>query len=119
MHRRAVGRCLRRLGLLASAQRNEVAVALEHAIDLGRIGSAVERALALLGDHEHGRQTILKRCGMDRHSQLLKGLGHEDFRRVRLAVVCFTQVANIATVIGKPDGNLGVLLASVMPSHFA
>jgi hypothetical protein len=67
------------LRLFARAQRNEVAIALEGALDLGLIGHAVDFAPALLGYDERGRQAILKRRGVDRQARLLERLGYEDF----------------------------------------
>lgn len=95
--------------LLARAQRHEVPIAVEHPLDLGGISLAVDFALALLGDHEDGRQAVLKRPGIDRHAQFLECFRHEHLRRIRLAMICFPKVADMA-VLGAETSDLRLLL---------
>jgi hypothetical protein len=75
-----------RLRLLARTEGDEVAVAFEDAIDLGRVSLAVNFALPRCGYSKRCWQAILERRRIDRHAVLLEGLGKEDLRRIRLTI---------------------------------
>ena len=95
-------------------------IALEHAIDLGlRRSRRRFRARAARRRRAWPAGGPASVVGVDRHAVLLEGLGDEHLRRIRLAVVCFPQVADVAMLGAEDAVACAFFSASVMPSHSA
>jgi hypothetical protein len=93
------------LFLLARAQLDEVGIALEHAIDLGLFGHALDLTFSIFSNEQGCRKAIYQCLRVDWHAVLLERLGYEDLRRIRFAMVGLAEISDIA-VYRAEAGNL-------------